>query len=704
MPESALILSEDETKVLNNRKMELLESHGIDERDILEEAHQSVDMWNSYFSENITRGKDDVNFTMRDQWTAVERSEFTRLFKPALTFNKMYDPVKKILAEQRKNKPDLMVRSLTGKAKQEQINLRSDIIRTMAYNSQTDLVYQTAFKSALVFGFGAFEVKIDYESPRSFHKIPRYEIIPDPIRTSFDPSAVMPHKGDGNFCSRSYIMNVKEFFATYPWVINPVSWIDPDMVLNFDWQMQDIVAFCDFTMKKWFPVKLYQLSNGQSVTQEEWPKIEEMYEKRRQLLEGSVVSNIMGEVPKIVAERQSQDYKILQFRLLQDQVLDVTPWPSKYLPIIFNDGDSYYIEGKQFTKSFVHDARDAQKCVNYFGSEIAGEVKNRRREQWLGTPDNIVGQEQMWRNPEQQLGILLARPDQKTGMMPTKMPAWELSQSLMSNFQRAGQDIREIMGFSESEEINGRDISGKARRERKLEGSMSAYIFRDNLNAAIEQGGRVVLDLLPHLLTEENRYMRVMTQDGNSKGIILNKRLDDGTIENEIDHGDYDVEISTGPSFAVQKDIALEFLQQTITANPQAFNLVADIWAKNLDVQFMPQLVDRLQTLVPPQIVAKEKGEELPPQPPSPQEMMMQQEFKLREQQLQDRQAELAIRQEKHELEKQKLILDAQKMIEEFAHNKRQQRVEVQKGDLEFVSRMAKIIADEKNTSNKQQK
>jgi len=40
-------------------------------------------------------------------------------------------------------------------------------------------------------------------------------------------------------------------------------------------------------------------------------------------------------------------------------------------------------------------------------------------------------------------------------------------------------------------------MSGKARRERKLEGSMSAYVWFDNLNQAIEQGGRVVLDLLP---------------------------------------------------------------------------------------------------------------------------------------------------------------------------------------------------------------
>jgi len=91
-----------------------------------------------------------MNFVLRDQWTAVERSEFTRLFKPAMTFNKLYDSTKKVVGEQRKNKPDLIVRSLTGKATQEQINLRADLVRTISYQSQNDLVYQTAFKSALM--------------------------------------------------------------------------------------------------------------------------------------------------------------------------------------------------------------------------------------------------------------------------------------------------------------------------------------------------------------------------------------------------------------------------------------------------------------------------------------------------------------------------------------------------------------------------
>ena len=89
---------------MEQKRIKELDEAGINENDVLEGATKNLNIWNSYFNENIVRGKDDMNFVLRDQWTAVERSEFTRLFKPAMTFNKLYDATKKIAGEQRKNK------------------------------------------------------------------------------------------------------------------------------------------------------------------------------------------------------------------------------------------------------------------------------------------------------------------------------------------------------------------------------------------------------------------------------------------------------------------------------------------------------------------------------------------------------------------------------------------------------------------------
>ena len=705
-------MSTDEIDSIYEELHDTLEEAGIDEKEVLEKAREDLTLWYGYFGENITRGKDDMNFVLRDQWSTVERSEFSRLFKPAMSFNKLYDCTKKIAGEQRKNKPDLMVRSLTGKSSEKQINLRADLVRTISYQSQNDLVYQTAFKQALMMGHGAFEINLDYENPLSFNQVINFELIPDVTRTSFDPTALKPHKGDGNFCSRQYLYTKEEFYATYPWVMNPVSYSDPRSLLDFQWETRDTIVVCKYTRKEWFPLKILLLTDGSTVTEQQWEDMQKDIETLKQVAEGAqVVGNLIRKtIPEVHAERMSKDYKIRQYMLTQNQIIKYIEWPSKHLPIIFVDGDSNFINGQQYTRSFIHEAKDAQKFVNYVGSEIAAEIKNRRREQWIGTPDNILGEEQMWRNPELQSGILIAKPDPTTGQMPQKMPPWELSGTLLQQFQRGSQDIREILGFSENEALQGHDMSGKARRERKLEGSMSAYVFFDNLNQAIEQGGRVVLSLLPVVVGERERPMVISKADGRTESIILNKatgETENGepVLENFLDSGEYDIEIDTGPSFAVQKDIALEFLQETLAASPQVFPLIADLWAKNLDVQFMPQIAERFKTLVPPEILAKEEGKQPPPQQPNPQAQMMQMQMQAQMAEIQNKQERLELEKEKQELEKAELLLKAQKIqldskLDVYNHQANIEKTRLahgldkEKAESVFATDLAKVLAD----------
>lgn len=689
---------------MEEKRVAMLVDAGIDEQEVLAMARNDLTIWDGYFNENVTRGKDDMNFCLRDQWTAVERSEFNRLFKPAMTFNKIYDATKKIAGEQRKNKPDLIVRSLTGRATQEQINLRADLVRTISYQSQNDLVYQTAFKSALMMGWGAFEIEIDYENPRSFEQVIRFGLIPDATHTSFDPTAIKPHKGDGNFCSRRFVYTKEEFYATYPHIQNPVSYSDPRSLLDFQWETRDTIVVCKYAKKEWFPLKVYQLSNGMVVTEDEWEDMQKQVEMVKNLAKEAVIVSgmILDEIPKIISERNTQDYKIRQYKLTQNQIIEFQDWPSKYLPIIFVDGDSNFIQGQQYTRSFIHEAKDTQKFINYVGSEIAAEIKNRRREQWIGTPDNIIGYEQIWRNPELQNGILISKPDPKTGQLPQKLPPWELSQTLLLQYQRGTADLKEILGFfDENQGQASNAVSGVAISNRQYAGSMSAYVFFDNLNQAIEQSGRVVLDLLPIVYGGNERHVIVSKKDGKTASVILNQQLPDGTITNALEIGDYDIEIDAGPSFAVQKSASVQLMLQLCQANPQAFNLIADLIAKNLDLQWMPQIADRLENLVPPQILAKEQGKPIPPQQPSPDEQMMQlqqvmaqQELQMKQAQLQDRAQDLKMRQERHELDKAQLILDARKMAEEANLNNRDHRIDLHKADLDYSAKMAKILAD----------
>src|SRR5258708_4238985 len=230
-----------------------------------------------------------------------------------MAFNKLYDATKKIAGEQRKNKPNLIVRSLTGRASQEQIDLRADLVRTISYQSQNDLIYQTAFRSALYSGYGAFQISLEYESPKSFNQVIRYNLIQDPTRCSFDPTALKPHKGDGNYCARNYVFRKEEFNATYPYIMNPISYMDPRTLLDFQWETRDTIVVCDYYQKEWFSTMAYKLSNGMSVTLDEWEDMQKEFKRMKEMAKESLVLGglIMREIPEIVSERQTQDYKIM---------------------------------------------------------------------------------------------------------------------------------------------------------------------------------------------------------------------------------------------------------------------------------------------------------------------------------------------------------------------------------------------------------
>ena len=101
------------------------------------------------------------------------------------------------------------------------------------------------------------------------------------------------------------------------------------------------------------------------IDKDQWKEREKGFEDNKEFVKGSIVGEIIArEIPKIVGERQTQDYRVMHYRLIRDRIIDFSEWPSRQLPIPFVDGDSYYIEGRQYTKSFIHEARDAQRQAN----------------------------------------------------------------------------------------------------------------------------------------------------------------------------------------------------------------------------------------------------------------------------------------------------------------------------------------------------
>lgn len=677
----------------------------VTDYELVQDCRKQIDEWYAWFGDNIEQGQSDRRFLFGAQWTSLEEAENRMLGKAQLVYNKIYDFYRKALAEQRKNTVSLKLRATDNATQldQDTIDLHTSLLRSIAYNSKTEAVYQTAFQTQLHSSFGVIRVKTDWEHEKSFNQIILLEALENPEKAFFDPAAKLPDKSDGDYCGVAVNYSKEYFKRLYPNIdVEKVKPISTGMNLN-ETPDPNIVTVTEYYYKEYYDEMIYQTQSGEVLTRRELNQLQKMLEEARAM--GADPYEIMEFEARIdiVQSRKSKNWKIKRCVVTDKEILEKSEWPSKYFPLVFVDGDSYWDKEKQYTQSFVRHVRDAQRFLNYCAVEIATALKNSRKETFLVTPAQITGFEKIWKNAQKQQGALPFNPDQKVqGGAPIKLPPNELSQSLLHQYQRAEMDIQSIMGVyeaavgAESNEKSGIAIANRAKQSQN-----SMFIFFDNLNRAVEQVGRVVLDLMPKIYDTE-RPVSVTDERGNTHDVIVNQ-YDPMTDEyyNQVRDYRWDIEIEVGASFEIQKQEAIQTLVSIGQLTPEVMPMVLDLIAENLDLENTPQVVERLKNLVPPEILAKEKGEPPPPKQPSPQEQLMQMQMqveqgklKLEEEKIQVEEGKLQTQQLKNQVDMVKAMADLYEIPQEVEVAKIRASAELQKSEDELQRDMIKAYVD----------
>lgn len=425
------------------------------------------------------------------------------------------------------------------------------------------------------------------------------------------------------------------------------------------WQGKKTVTVVDYFVKEPRTKTLVQLSDGT------------VCEKADGLRAAATSDGLL----RVIAERSADDYTIYHYKLTRDEVLEKSRWPAKRLPLVFVDGDSFYWQGQQRTKSFVHYAKDAQRYLNYVASESALAILTRRKEEWLATPDNIRGREAQWADPAQVRAALIATPDRQTGLMPQKLPATEIPQTLTLQYERAKEDIRVILGrFDANLGMPSNERSGIAINQRVKQGNAATFVYFDNINRAVESVARIVLALIPTVM-DTTQTVPIRQADGTQQLVDINAPAGMG-YQNYLAEGEFTVTVEAGPNYAVQKAESLQQLLN-LARHPQILALIPDLIAENLDVENMPQIVKRLKTLLPPQVLAAENGTPLPPTMPD----VAEQQANLEQQRVHNEQQKMVLEREKlaasaqaaqlkaqAEMEKARLAYDTARM-NQYNHN-----------------------------------
>lgn len=721
-------------------------------------ARLACEKWRESFKHNIDQYHEMHSFVLGQQWNDDEEDMLKSFRKVPLVSNKLGVMANALLGEQQQNTPQLQVVPMDN-CDAETAHLRELITKDIMFSTSATIAYQVAAGQAAIGGFSAFFWDTEYASSKSFDLDFVCRYFKDATRTYFDVGAEKINKTDGNRCGYYTRMSRKKFRQLYgkeyeekiskthgitatseeiALATQPGDGDDP-----FNWADDDSITIIDDFVRKYTKEKLYKLSNGRILNQEEMDELvgksQRINEQQSILdmqggMEGGMEGDMQppmdgatgevaedgdvepmddmetdpefmtlwddGEPVRIEDKRDTKRSKVMHYKIAGDYTLEENEFPSEQLPGVFLDQNSYYDKsGKQICRSFFGDCKDTQRYINYLRTQSAYIIKISRYDQFMGSKKNVASldTQRNWRDPNNTQGML-AYDESPNGNKPEQIRPPELSQSLLTQYQLAVEDLYTSTGLYPTRMgEQGNEVSGKAIDARTRQGSYPTYIFFNSLNRAIATGGEIVNEMIPRVYDAE-RVIALMTPDEGMKNITINKQTDDygELIENDIRKGTYEVRLKPGPSYEGQKQEALQSLKEVLAVDPTAFALVADLYADNLPLANNIEIKNRLKTLVPPGIVEAGKTGKMPEQSqqPNPEQQAMQQEAQFKQQTIELKAKEVALKEQELDLKKREIIMEAQFKIQELETERIETAGKLQEQELRYMAETARTDTD----------
>ena len=594
-------------------------SHNKKEK-ILELCNKNLQLWWNYYGDNLQQFQDDKIFYSDYQWDGSESAKYQQQGKTPYTINKLKPLIRQLDGEVQNMQVGLTVMPLDSEtADPKTVTFMADFMRYLAYCNRTSSTYAEAFHNQCVGGWGVIGVGTEYVDDMSFEQEVKIFSFPDPLQVIFDPASQDPNKQSGDFQARYYVISKEEFESKY-YAPAPVGQGILGTATPYLPSIDDnSVIIVDFYLKKYKKKKLLQLSNGVDYKIEVYEEDLEITQKAYKM---QMEDKGVAKVPplEVVNSRMTSVATIKCYKCVQNDVLEVYDWPSKYFPYVYVDGFSRWQNGRQISESLIFVARDCQKAYNYAISEALNGLARTRREQIWATPRQVAGNEKIYQNPDRLQGVLLYNHDPEEQGPPHFRPPEELPESLFRVAQAMEEDIYKTLGIYPANrgEIP-EQVSGVALGRTITQGNLMFKKILSNLFEGMGTVGRIILDLIPKIYDSE-RIISLIDETGKTSVKSINQ-LKSGKINNNVVDSAYKLEIKPIASFASQADALQKALISLAQINPDVSPLVLDIIASTLETPVAPRLVERFQTLVPPNILAQEQG--FPPPPPPPPDPMI---------------------------------------------------------------------------------
>jgi hypothetical protein len=511
------------------------------------------------------------DFLAHDQWPNEIKQARQSAGRPCLTLDHLNKYVRHVINAGLMRSRDVRVMPMSGEADDEVGDKLAGLIRQILQTSSSKISYERGLRHSCGKGKGYWKVKVVDIEGTDLQEI-QVRPIRDPRMVLCDPTCEYPDARDGRFVFELKKLSQRDFKAQFP------------------------DAYEDGGCQSWHNVD-----------------------------KNTVLPFIDGD-PVVVATYyyKKEDGTLCWAILVPNKVLDKGEHQGNLPPIIRCIGEEYEYQGKERTRGLVNpSSMDAQRAYNYSGSAcieqaalaplapfVAAEGQTEEFPEWK---DAHKVSRAVLRYKPVSLGGVLAPP-------PTRQEPAQLSPGWSGMMQQLMADEQSIMGIAQPNVLGTGGIpvqSGAGIDAQKEPGDINTYHYHEHWFDSIEQTGRVIMAMIPHVYNQKQAVM-IVGNEGEMEKVVLDpqqqapvqeiqkqvrsaigfKKVMDKTYNHLL--GRYDVAISTGPSSATKKAETSQLMQTMVQAYPQLMEIAGDLVVRSMDMAGADMLADRLKKALPP--------------------------------------------------------------------------------------------------------
>lgn len=579
------------------------------------------------------------------QWPEEIAKERLADGRPMLTINKLPTFIRQVVNDARQNRPDIKVKPVTG-GNISTANVFAGLIKNIEAVSRADIAYDTAADFAVSCGVGYFRVDVEYEGSMSFDKKLSIKRVPNVFSVYGDFNSKEPDSSDWNFAFVVDTMSKEVFEKEYKGA-DQVNWEDNGYVnMQMPWRTDNEILVAEAWRREKTITEILLLSNGEVVTSDTYKEVKAYFDT----LQLSVTQT-----------RKADGYKIIQYMMSGEEILETTEWAGKYIPIIPVYGEEINIEGKRRFNSLIWGSKDAQRMFNYWRTTSTELVALAPRVPFIGEEGtfDVDGETSKWLTSNTRSHPYL---QYKRGMQPPERHPLDAGPAVgaMSEALAAADDMKSTMGmYDASLGQKSNETSGRAIMARQHEGDVSTFHFVDNLSRAIRHCGNVLVDLIPKVYTS-GRVVRIIQPDKKEVNVRLTDNSNPGALSApgmpamgpppnvdmtapgspmspsqqssgpgapsninpsdpdgitgiyNLGAGEYDVAVDSGPSYTTRREEVAAQMMEMVKQAPQLLPIIGDILVQALDWPRADEIAQRLKAAqsqqvsqIPPQLQAK---------------------------------------------------------------------------------------------------